>query len=140
MAWHSEKMMIFYTCILLTWFHAQISQKILNGKSHIFWEGQKILHRKFDRYYIGQNFVAFSECMNFTDTDVEIKKSSKLDLKRFKTKHFKLKKIWNWASKVKFRSKDLLTFAISRQIIRKQFQTKMYYVPFFNKTSSHDIR
>ena len=45
-------------------------------KVHIFWEGHKILknlHRRFDRYYIGQIYggdfakiVAFSEDMNFS--------------------------------------------------------------------------
>ena len=37
-------------------------------KVHIFWEGHRILqnlHLTFDWHYIGQNFVAFSEYMNF---------------------------------------------------------------------------
>ena len=50
-------------------------------KVHTFWEGHKILHNlnlRFDHYSMGQvsksmveisqNFVAFSECVNFTKT------------------------------------------------------------------------
>ena len=51
-------------------------------KVHIFWEGHKILqnhHLRFDRYYIeqiygiiSQNFVAFSEWMNFNTGIFEV--------------------------------------------------------------------
>ena len=47
------------------------------SKVHIFWEDHKILknlHRKFDRYYIGQiyEFVAFSEYTNFKATKIDV--------------------------------------------------------------------
>ena len=54
-----------------------ISHIIMNIKVHIFWEGHKILrnlpltfdstvHTVKSKWKISQNFVAFSEYMNFT--------------------------------------------------------------------------
>ena len=53
----------------------EYSRTVWTCKVYIFWEGNKILqnlHRRFDWHYIGQitveisqNFVAFSEYINF---------------------------------------------------------------------------